>query len=98
MELYVGPGTQSVRCVVGGDLVAQFAGRMRQVASMVPVGAKQLQIDLLRVENMDAPGLGALIGVIRSVRQRGCRVAVRSSPDVRRPLAATGIGRLIDLR
>ena len=97
MELYVAPETKSVRCVVGGD-VTEFAGRMRQVASMVPVGAKQLDIDLLGVGNVDAPGLGALIGVIRSMRQRGCRVAVHSSADVRRPLAATGMGRLVDLR
>ena len=60
------------------------------------ISSEDLVIDLARLSFIDSAGLGALVGVIRRVRESGGQVAIAcSSPLGARVLKSAGLDRLV---
>jgi anti-sigma B factor antagonist len=80
---------------VRGTLDAFTVGSFRQAVAET-ISSDDLIIDLSRLVFIDSSGLGALVGVIRRVRESGGQVAVAcSSPVVTRVLCSAGLDRIV---
>ncbi len=61
--------------------------------------APSLCLDLGRVTFIDSSGLGALVGALKSLRERGGHLCLANvPPHVREVLSVTGIARVMALR
>ncbi|HEX6393519.1 MAG TPA: STAS domain-containing protein [Acidimicrobiales bacterium] len=80
---------------VAGTLDASTVGSFRQAVAET-ISSEDLVIDLSRLVFIDSSGLGALVGVIRRVRESGGQAAVAcSSPVVTRVLCSAGLDRIV---
>lgn len=78
-----------------GELDAFSVTRFRQEVAQVSDGSRVV-IDMSGVPFLDSAGLGALIGSIRRIRERGGEVAIACErPLVERLLRTTGIDRIV---
>lgn len=78
-----------------GEIDANTVGAFRDALSTLP-GVQHLIIDLAEVPFLDSAGLGALIGVIRRVREADGDVAIAGPrPPLRRILLTTGLDRIV---
>jgi anti-anti-sigma regulatory factor len=57
--------------------------------------AAEVSLDLRGLTAMDRPGLGAILGLIRTAREAGATVTVQCSDEVCATLIDEGVGRLI---
>ena len=71
---------------VGGDLDVVGAPELRQAAvTAVAEGARRLAVDLTDLDFIDSFGIGAVVGALKRLRQRGGDLAlVCPSPRIRR--------------
>jgi len=82
-------------CRPAGELEAYSVNQLRQALAEM-ASSPRLVIDLSAVTFVDSAGLGALIGGIRHVRERGGDVAVACSrPVLIRLLHSTGFDRIV---
>jgi anti-sigma B factor antagonist len=80
-----------------GSLDAETASRFREEAAAY-IGADRVLIDLAEVPFVDSYGLGALVGVIRRVRERGGHSVVYTPVrSVARLLEVVGLDRLVPI-
>jgi ABC-type transporter Mla MlaB component len=79
-----------------GALTTDTADVLRAVA---PPSARvrHLHLDLGAVTEVDHPGLGSLLGVIRAARERYLTVSVTARDRTRNLLVSSGIDRLVHL-
>lgn len=79
---------------LAGDLDQQSAGSLRRTVQDLPPGSR-LVVDLAEVPFVDSIGVGALIGAIRTVHDRGGSVTIASPSDpVAHLLRITGVSDL----
>ena len=84
---------------VGGDLDVVGAPDMRQaVVTAVAEGSRLLALDLSEVDFVDSFGLGAVVGALKRVRQRGGDLAlVCPSSRIRRVFEICDLDRILAL-
>ena len=84
---------------VGGELDAVGAPALRQaVVAAVSTGGTSLVLDLTRVDFIDSFGVGAVVGALKRVRQRGGELAlVCPVPRVRRVFELCDLDRILTL-
>ena len=84
---------------VGGELDAVGAPALRQaVVAAVSTGGTSLILDLTGVDFIDSFGVGAVVGALKRVRQRGGELAlVCPVPRVRRVLELCDLDRILTL-
>jgi anti-anti-sigma factor len=84
-------------CRLDGELVSADALVIRALRGRL-AHAKTLLVDLRGVRRFDRPGLGALLGVLRSAHPNGGRVRLcADQPALVRLLRAEGLDRLYPL-
>ena len=70
----------------------------QQMISLLESGAKELIVDLTKVEYLDSTALGVLIGGLKRMRERdGNMVLVCPSPRIRRVFEITGLDKIFDI-
>ncbi|HEX6393874.1 MAG TPA: STAS domain-containing protein [Acidimicrobiales bacterium] len=80
-----------------GELDAFTVSRFRQEVAQI-AGGSYVVIDMSSVRFLDSPGLGAVIGAIRRVRELGGDVAVACNrPSVERVLRTTGFDGIVTI-
>jgi anti-anti-sigma regulatory factor len=79
-----------------GALTTNTADVLRAVA-LPPARVRHLHLDLGAVTEVDHPGLGTLLGVIRAARERYLTVSVTARDRTRNLLVSSGIDRLVHL-
>lgn len=91
------PGVHVVE--VAGDVDAVGVGPVREgVREAVAAGARAVVLDLARVLLLASAGLTLLLETTEDLRGRGCALLVAGSArTVRRPLAITGLDRVLAL-
>lgn len=80
-----------------GELDLRGGEEFRQVAEemMREKGCYRLVVNLKKVTFLDSAGIGALLGRLRTVRQRGGEMVLESpSPRIKTLLEAAGTGKL----
>ncbi|MCY3619658.1 MAG: STAS domain-containing protein [Acidimicrobiaceae bacterium] len=84
---------------VGGDLDVVGAPDMRQaVVTAVAEGSRLLALDLSELDFVDSFGLGAVVGALKRVRQRGGELAlVCPSSRIRRVFEICDLDRILAL-
>ncbi len=84
---------------VGGDLDVVGAPDMRQaVVTAVAEGSRLLALDLSELDFVDSFGLGAVVGALKRVRQRGGELAlVCPSSRIRRVFEICDLDRILTL-
>ena len=84
---------------VGGDLDVVGAPDMRQaVVAAVAEGSRLLALDLSELDFVDSFGLGAVVGALKRVRQRGGELAlVCPSSRIRRVFEICDLDRILAL-
>ena len=84
---------------VGGDLDVVGAPDMRQaVVTAVAEGSRRLALDLSELDFVDSFGLGAVVGALKRVRQRGGELAlVCPSSRIRRVFEICDLDRILAL-
>lgn len=85
---------------VRGELDEETAATFRQRldALIERERVRYLILDLRHLSFIDSSGLGALLGRLRLLQQRGGRMAVvRPAPHVRAVLELSGLGRLLPI-
>lgn len=84
---------------VGGDLDVAAAPALRQaVMAAVSAGGTRLILDLTGVGFIDSFGIGAVVGSLKRVRQRGGELAlVCPEPRVRRVFELCDLDRVLTL-
>ncbi|MXW97182.1 MAG: STAS domain-containing protein [Acidimicrobiaceae bacterium] len=84
---------------VGGDLDVVGAPDMRQaVVTAVAEGSRLLVLDLSELDFVDSFGLGAVVGALKRVRQRGGELAlVCPSSRIRRVFEICDLDRILAL-
>ena len=84
---------------VGGDLDVVGAPDMRQaVVAAVAEGSRRLALDLSELDFVDSFGLGAVVGALKRVRQRGGELAlVCPSSRIRRVFEICDLDRILAL-
>ncbi|MBO0731347.1 MAG: STAS domain-containing protein [Acidimicrobiaceae bacterium] len=86
-----------VICRPAGELDLYTVPRFRQALAGVDWGS-QVVIDMSGVSFIDSAGVGALVGGVRRIRDRGGDVAVACPrPGLRRLLHTIGVDRLVDI-
>ena len=87
--------TQQQPLALQGDLDQRSAPALKRAVQDVPPGSR-LVIDLAAVPFVDSLGIGALIGAIRRVHERGGSVAISSpTASVAHVLRLTGVSDLV---
>jgi hypothetical protein len=81
---------------IEGALTTNTADVLR-TAAPPPPSARHLHLDLGAVTEVDEPGLGSLLGVIREARERYLTVSVMARDGTRNLLVSSGIERLVHL-
>jgi ABC-type transporter Mla MlaB component len=79
-----------------GPLTTRSASGVRATALGLRPGA-HLHLDLLCVSDLDAAGLGSLLGVIRRALAQRASVSMTAAGPLLGRLRADGIGRLVDV-
>ena len=70
----------------------------QQMISILEGGAKELVVDLAKVDYLDSTALGVLIGGLKRMRERdGNMVLVCPSPRIRRVFEITGLDKIFDI-
>lgn len=70
----------------------------QQMISMLEGGAKELVVNLTKVDYLDSTALGVLIGGLKRMRERdGNMVLVCPSPRIRRVFEITGLDKIFDI-
>lgn len=89
-----------VWCEVDGRLDVQQAGELRAAFSEArSQGAKEINLDLSRVEFMDSAGLAAVVSGLKQTRSSGGELyLVNPSSQVRRILELTLLDKVIPQR
>ena len=84
---------------VGGDLDVVGAPDLRQaVVTAVAGGARLLALDLSELDFIDSFGIGAVVGALKRLRQRGGDLAlVCPSPRIRRVFEICDLDRILAL-
>ena len=84
---------------VGGDLDVVGAPDLRQaVVTAVADGSRLLVLDLSELDFVDSFGIGAVVGALKRLRQRGGDLAlVCPSPRVRRVFEICDLDRILAL-
>ena len=84
---------------VGGDLDVVGAPDLRQaVVTAVAEGSRLLALDLSELDFVDSFGLGAVVGALKRVRQRGGELAlVCPSSRIRRVFEICDLDRILAL-
>ena len=82
-------------CHFEGEIDSDAAAHFREVVAGLQ-SPERLVLDLGGVVFMDSAGLGALIGGIRRIRERGGEVVIASGrPPLTRLLLCTGLDRVV---
>ena len=84
---------------VGGDLDVVGAPDLRQaVVTAVAEGSRLLALDLSQLDFVDSFGIGAVVGALKRLRQRGGDLAlVCPSPRIRRVFEICDLDRILAL-
>ena len=84
---------------VGGDLDVVGAPDLRQaVVTAVADGSRLLALDLSELDFVDSFGIGAVVGALKRLRQRGGDLAlVCPSPRIRRVFEICDLDRILAL-
>lgn len=70
----------------------------QQMINLLESGAKELVVDLTKVDYLDSTALGVLIGGLKRMRERdGNMVLVCPSPRIRRVFEITGLDKIFDI-
>ena len=70
----------------------------QQMISLLESGARELVVDLTKVDYLDSTALGVLIGGLKRLRERdGNMVLVCPSPRIRRVFEITGLDKIFDI-
>ncbi len=70
----------------------------QQMISILEGGAKELVVNLEKVDYLDSTALGVLIGGLKRMRERdGNMVLVCPSPRIRRVFEITGLDKIFDM-
>lgn len=70
----------------------------QQMISLLESGAKELIVDLTKVDYLDSTALGVLIGGLKRMRERdGNMVLICPSPRIRRVFEITGLDKIFDI-
>lgn len=70
----------------------------QQMISLLESGARELVVDLTKVDYLDSTALGVLIGGLKRMRERdGNMVLVCPSPRIRRVFEITGLDKIFDI-
>ena len=70
----------------------------QQMISILEGGAKELVVNLEKVDYLDSTALGVLIGGLKRMRERdGNMVLVCPSPRIRRVFEITGLDKIFDI-
>jgi anti-sigma B factor antagonist len=93
----VGPACTVVR--VSGELDVDTRPRLQgALREALDAGARQIVLDLAEVPFMDSSGPGALVDVLKSLRDRGGRLSLAAVQEpVRSVLALSAVDNLVDL-
>ena len=84
---------------IGGDLDVVGAPDLRQaVVAAVAEGSRLLALDLSELDFVDSFGIGAVVGALKRLRQRGGDLAVVCpSPRIRRVFEICDLDRILAL-
>lgn len=82
---------------IQGELDATTASTLRAELTEAGGEAPTVLLDLTGVGVIDSVGLGALLGAIRGIHERGGRVAAVGGPAATTALRAAGVDRLVFL-
>jgi len=82
--------------VVAGEMTAETAGQFsEEVLQVLEQKPRCMELDLGRVSYVASPGLGALVSLLRKVRQLRGELLVRSmSPEVKEIFTVTHLDRI----
>jgi len=70
----------------------------QQMINLLESGARELVVDLTKVDYLDSTALGVLIGGLKRMRERdGNMVLVCPSPRIRRVFEITGLDKIFDI-
>ena len=98
MQIDVVRTLAGLECQVGGDLGSAATARLRRFGVDASTQRRNVHLDLTRVTKMEPPGLGCLLGVIRTVRGAGGRVSIRAERWLRNELTSVGADRFVSLQ
>jgi anti-sigma B factor antagonist len=87
----------AVLSVLAPRLDASAAPRFRAEASEATGDARRIVLDLAKVEFVDSTGLGALIGLMKSVAPTGVFVLAGAGRQVTKLLSATKLDRVLNM-
>lgn len=87
-----------LECRLGGDLGSAATAGLRRIGADASAHGRDVHLDLTRVTRMEPPGLGCLLGVIRTVRGAGGRVSIRAERWLRDELTSVGADRFVSLQ
>ena len=81
---------------VGGEVDVYTAPRLRErLVELFDGGARNVVVDLGRVDFLDSTGLGVLVGALKRVREHdGSLTLVCTRPNLLRLLAITGLDKV----
>jgi anti-sigma B factor antagonist len=70
----------------------------QQIINILESGAKELVVDLTKVDYLDSTALGVLIGGLKRMREvDGNMVLICPSPRIRRVFEITGLDKIFDI-
>lgn len=70
----------------------------QQMISLLESGAKQMVVDLTKVEYFDSTALGVLIGGLKRIRERDGNLSlICPNPRIRRVFEITGLDKIFDI-
>ena len=70
----------------------------QQIISLLESGARELVVDLSKVDYLDSTALGVLIGGLKRIREMDGNMAlVCPSPRIRRVFEITGLDKIFDM-
>lgn len=70
----------------------------QQMITLLEAGARELVVDLTKVDYLDSTALGVLIGGLKRMRERdGNMVLVCPSPRIRRVFEITGLDKIFEI-
>lgn len=85
--------------VLEGEVDVYTAPQLKQqMISLLEAGAKQMIIDLTKVEYFDSTALGVLIGGLKRMRERDGNLSlICPNPRIRRVFEITGLDKIFDI-
>ena len=102
MELSLATHTVAEHTVleVGGEVDVYTAPRLRErLVELVDAGARNVVVDLGRVDFLDSTGLGVLVGALKRVRTNDGELAlVCTEPRILKVFEITGLTKVFPMR